>query len=281
MGIVWRRGSTNINRLLGNVPPETHTVHESACHLPHEVVEMIITHIARDLDTLKAFSLTCRSWYIVVVPRLHHTLTLRDKTSSTTRNKLKPLSELHQLGLMPLVKEIRVNQCHDQWLDPREFTHRDLRHFSAFANVQTLSLQYLDISLFIPGIERYFGHFSQTLRSIALNKPCCTPRQLSHFLSLFPNLDDIAMCWHASPPNETIPDPELVSFSTPRLRGRLVLSYFDSVETWTDLIATGGGLRFHYMELWMARDCAPVLFGACAESLETLRFYAVDGAGGE
>ena len=242
---------------------------------------MVIAHITRDLDALKACSLVCRSWYIAAAPHLHYTLTLRRNVPSTARDKLKPLSKLHQLGLMPLVKEIRVDQCHDQWLVPRGFSHRDLRYFSAFANVQTLTLQYLDISLFIPGIERYFGHFSQTLRSIALNKPCCTPRQLSHFLSLFPNLDDIAMCWLASPPNETIPDPELVSFSTPRLRGRLVLSYFDSVETWTDLIATGGGLRFHYMELWKAGDCAPVLFEACAESLETLRFYAVDGAGGE
>ena len=184
--IVWRRGKTNINRLLGNRPPETRTAHELTWCLPYEIVEMIIAHIARDLDVLKAFSLTCRSWYIVVVPRLHHTLTLRDKTPNITRDKLKPLAELHQLGLMPLVKEVRVEQQCNTLLAPwQAFSDHNLRHFSAFVNVQTLRLKYLDISLFIPGIERYFGHFSQTLRSIELNRPRCTPRQLSHFLSLF------------------------------------------------------------------------------------------------
>jgi hypothetical protein len=61
MRIVWRRGKANINRLLGNAPSETRTAHKSTCRLPYEVVEMIIAHIARDLDTLKACSLTCRS----------------------------------------------------------------------------------------------------------------------------------------------------------------------------------------------------------------------------
>jgi hypothetical protein len=146
---------------------------------------MIITHTARDLNTLKAFSSTCRSWYIAAAPHLHHTLTLRDDMLSTTHSELKPLSKLHHLGLVPLVKEIRVDQWHERWFVPQEFSRRDLRYFSAFANVGTLIFRSLDISHFIPGIECYFCHFSPTLRSIALFKPCCTPRQLSNFLSLF------------------------------------------------------------------------------------------------
>ena len=65
---------------------------------------MIIAHIAHDLGALKAFSLTCRSCYIAAVPHLHHTLAL------TNHGKLKPLSELHQLGLMPRIQEVRVEQ---------------------------------------------------------------------------------------------------------------------------------------------------------------------------
>jgi hypothetical protein len=66
---------------------------------------MIIAHIAHDLDALKACSLTCRSWYIAASPTpspypYPHEL----------RGKLKPLSKLHQLGLMPFIKEIRVEQ---------------------------------------------------------------------------------------------------------------------------------------------------------------------------
>jgi hypothetical protein len=243
MRTVWRRGKANTNRLLGNAPPdappETPTAHGTAFRLPYDIVEMIITDLAYDLDALNACSLTCRSWYIAAIPHLHHTLTLIDATSIITRSKLNPLSQLHQLGLMPLIKEIRVYQRYGSWLAPQAFSPGDSSYFSAFTNVQTLRLQRLEIPPFIPGIERYFGHFSPTLRSIMLLRPTCTPRQLSYFLSLFPNLDNIAI-W-ATPtlsPNTTIPDTELVPLSTPRLQGRLMLREFDSVETLTSLIAS-------------------------------------------
>jgi hypothetical protein len=282
MRVVWRRGKAKINRLLSNAPPKISTARKLVYRLPYEIVEMIIAHITRDLDTVKAFSSTCRSWYIAAVPHLHHTLTLKDDILSTTRSELKPLSKLHHLGLMPLVKEMRVDQWHERWFVPREFSRRDLRYFSAFANVTILVFRYLDISHFIPGIECYFCHFSPTLRSIALSEPCCTPRQLSHFLSIFSNLDDIKIWQFSTPtPNITVADTELVPFSTPRLQGRLVVYDFDSVETWTRLIIVGGGLRFHFMELLKVGRCASALSEACAETLDTLRFYAVDASVGE
>jgi hypothetical protein len=224
IGIVLRRGTANINRLLGNASSKTRIAHETAYPLPYELMEMIVAHATRahttqDLDTLKALSLTCRSWYIAVVPHLHHTLSLRDNRHGTTRDKLKPLSQLYQLGLMPLVKELRMDQWHEQWFVPEEISRRDLRYFSAFTNVQTLSFQCLDISRFIPGIERYFGHFLPTLRSITLISPFCTCRQLSFFRSFFPNLDNFKVYGPIHEPNKTIPDSELVPFSTPRLRG--------------------------------------------------------------
>ena len=168
---VWGRGKVNINRMLGNAPPdappETRTAHGTTFHLPYDIVEMIITDLAYDLDALKACSLACRSWYIAAVPHLHHTFTLIDAMSIITRSKLKPLSQLHQLGLMPLIKEIRVYQRYGSWLVPQAFTPGDLSHFSAITNVQTLRLQFLEIPPFIPGVEHYFGHFSSTLQSIA------------------------------------------------------------------------------------------------------------------
>jgi hypothetical protein len=284
MRTVWRRGRANINRLLSNAPPdappETHTARGMASRLPYEILEIIIAHIAHDLNALKACSLACRSWSIAAVPHLHHTLTLTDVIHSITRRELKPLSHLHRLGLMPLVKEIRVDQRHGWWFAPQTFSPRDSSYFSAFTNVHALRFQYLEIHHFIPGIERHFAHFSPTLRSIALLEPTCTPRQLSYFLSLFPNLDNISI-WknptHA--PNTTIPDTDLVPFSMPRLRGRLMLRESDSVEIWTSLIASCGGLRFRYMDLYMVGGCAPVLFEACAETLETLRLHATDEIG--
>ena len=95
----------------------------------------------------------------------------------------------------------------------------------------TLTFKYFDISLFIQGVERYFGHFSPTLRSVSVFNPVYTPRQLSHLLSLFPNLDNIKIYGSAPLSNKPFPDTELIPFSTPTPRGRLVVCDFDSVET--------------------------------------------------
>jgi len=181
---------------------------------------------------------------------------------------------------MPLVKEVRVNQKWSSkrpWFVPRAFNHRDLRYFSAFANVQTLNFSRLEIFRFIADIERYFGQFYPTVQSIALVHPCCTPQQLSYFLSLFPNLDDIDISSPIHPPNTIIPDTELAPFSTPKLSGRLALYDFRWAETLTHLITPSRRPRFHWMDLRTVGGCAPIILEACAKTLETLRFNVADG----
>ena len=288
---VWHRGKAEVNRLLSNSPPKARIMRKSACRLPQESVEMIIAHIAHDLESLKACSLTCHSWYIVAAPHIHRTLTLRREKPSYThskmnppsaRHKLKPLSKLRDLGLMPLVEEIRVEQRVEEWRGtnswfvPREFSRRELRYFSAFVNVHTLRLQNLEIYRFVPRIERYFGHFSPALQSITLFEPRCTPRQLSYFLSLFSNLEDIEI-ERTGVPRATITDTKLVPFSAPKLRGQLALYDFGWVETWTHLITWCDGLRFRHMDLRGSVGCASILFEACTGTLETLRFNVTDG----
>ena len=282
--IFWHRAKANVNRLIGNVRPETFTAHESTCRLPYEIVELIITRLTRDLDALKACSLTCRSWYIVAVPHLHHTLILRGKGTGKSRSKLEPLSKLHELGLMSLVQEIRVDPsfCLTHWFVPQAFSRRDLRYFSAFENVQTLKLGDLEIHRFIPDIERYFENFSLTLRSIVLYRPRCTPRQLSHFLSFFPNLDNVKIGGiDTHVPNTTIPDTELVPFYTPKMQGQLGLYHISWTEAWARLITSCGDMQFHCMDLCDVAGWAPTLFEACAETLETLRFYPLDAPFGK
>ena len=227
-------------------------------------------------------SLTCYSWYIAAVPHLHHTITFGDNRSGFAHGKLKQLSKLHELGLIPLVAEVRVFQSNDAcpWFAPRAFSPRDLRYFSTFANVQKLKLDRVDISNFIPEVERYFGQFSATLQSIALIAPRCTPRQLSHFLSHFPNLDnlEIRVYFPPSPLSlPAIPDTELVPITTSKLRGQLVLASFREVKVWKDLITSCGGLQFHTTVLRNVANCAPVILEACSETLETLRFFPTDG----
>lgn len=181
---VWRRSETKVNCLLGRM---------RTC-FPPEIMEMIIIHLTHDLGTLKACALTSRSWYIVAASHLHHTLTLgkRPRFIVDKRNRpfihdnLEPLSRLHELGLMPLVKEVRAEQWGDnRWFVPQAFSNRDLGYFSALTNVRTLKIQRMEVYRFVLDIEHYFGHLSPTLRSIKLFYPSCTPLQLSHFLSFF------------------------------------------------------------------------------------------------
>ena len=249
---------------------------ESIYPLPHELVVMIVAYLAHDIRSLKAFSLTCRSWYIAAVPLIHHTLALNLAGGCVVyRSLLEPISKLHELDLIHLVRAIQVTQEPGLgwWFLPQSFTGLDLHHFSALANVHTLKIQCLEIYRFIPDIGHYFGHFPQTLRSLTLWQPYCTPQQLSHFLSLFSNLDDVGIRnAQAYASNPIGPDVELVQFSTPKLQGRLALYGSPSVEIWSHVIASCGGIRFRHMDLRMSAGCAPILFNACADTLETLRF---------
>ena len=233
-------------------------------------MEIIIAYLIHDIQALKACSLTCYTWYTVAVPHLHRIFVFKEADAGQDHDRLKPLSRRHALGLLPLVKELRVEQSlTHRWFLPQSFNRRTLRYFSAFTSVQSLTLQQLDIHRFIPGIERYFGHFSPTLRSITLEAPRCTPRQLSHFFSLFANLDDIEVRLFLQA-RSSIPDGPLTPFSAPKLRGQLSLSSFTAVETWEDLAASCG-LRFRCIHLYPVSKCAPILLSACAETLETLR----------
>ena len=280
---VWHRGKAVVNHLLGNPPPMSiaqestyRILHESGCRIPHELVEIIIAYLAQNIGGLKACSLTCRSWYAAAIPHLHHTVVLNLAGGwAIYPTLLEPISNLHDRGLTHLVRAIQVVQEPGLgwWFLPQTFTDLDLHHFSALANVHTLKIQCLEIYRFIPDIERYFGHLSQTLRSITLWQPYCTPQQLSHFLSLFPNLDNIGIRnaqTYAS--NPIGPDIDLVQFSTPKLQGRLALYGSPSVEIWSHIIASCGGIRFRHMDLRLSTACAPTLFNACANTLETLQF---------
>ena len=239
--------------------------------LPHEIVEMIVDYLIYDLQTLKACSLTCHSWYIAAAPHIHHTFVLR----GVKHLDLKPLSNRHALGLLPFVKELRIPLC-SNWFLPDLFRRRGSRHFFAFTNVQNLTAQYMEIGEFIPRLVQYFGHLSPTLRSLTLVAPRCTPLQLSNFISLFPNLDDITIQFFAGLTTQD-PDNPLVPFSTPKLQGRLSLTTMfarrpppcPTFETWKHLAASGG-LRFRSLSLSPVSKCAPVLFSACSDTLETL-----------
>ena len=103
-------------------------------------------------------------------------LTFGEYSSGIADARLKSLSKLHELGILPLVAEVRILQSSEAlpWFMPWAFSRQGLRYFSAFTNVQKLRLERMVISSFMPEIERYFGQFSVTLQSITLIAPRCT-----------------------------------------------------------------------------------------------------------
>lgn len=263
--IIWYRIRAKIDRVLHHRQvANAHPVQHSNT-LPHEIVQMIIGLLVHDVRTLKACSLTCHSWYIAALPHIHRTLVLRGRNRG-----LNALSDRHALGLSPFTKEIGIEQAipDSHWFLPQFFSHQDSRPFFTFTNVQNLRVQRLDIAAFFPEFIQYFGHLSSTLRSLTLHAPRCNALQLSHFISLFPNLDDIAIRYIRAAP--AVLGEVHAPYSTSKLRGRLELVSSDTVEIWEHL-ATQCGLRFRSVYFWDVTKCVPVILTACAKTLETLR----------
>ena len=247
---------------------------------------MIIAHLTYDTRSLLACSLTCYSWYIAAVLHLHRTLI--SATYCWERNNKflwpKPLRYMHELGLLPLVKEFQL-QIHDpvgfDVFSPELFNRHTLRQFSALANVQELGIGNLDIHKFMPNIRRYFGHFLPTVRSLTLREPRGSCRQVLYFIGLFQHLDDLKLLhyWVDFQEGPTS-DLTLVPPFAPPLRGRLTMMCIGSAEFLKDMIDLFGGIRFRYMDLYLV-DGMQLLLGACAETLEILRLYPTDPVGEE
>ena len=284
---LWYRSIAKIKWLLFGGTPETSTTRSSPItKLPQELVGMIVSYFIYDTSTLLACSLTSHSWYIAAVPHLHHTLTTDDLWRIHFDNRKcrwpGPLRKSYNLGLLPLVKRFRIRRPLNNSLPkltPRRLGTSNLRYFSALTNLQELGIDNLHVSSFMPTIQQCFGHFSPTLRFLALREPTGSSRQILYFIGLFPNLQDLKLHYFLpADEQESTDDEMLVPLSIPPLQGRLTLTCFTRENLVEDMIALFGGLRFRYMDLFRVK-CVPLLLGACAETLETLRLYPTDPYG--
>ena len=93
---------------------------------------------------------------------------------------------MDELGLCPLVKKLyihapeRLGGCTGIEFSPEIFDDHILLQFSALTNIRELSIHNMDISSFLP-----------TVRSLALNSPRGSSRQIVFFIELFPHLEDL------------------------------------------------------------------------------------------
>jgi hypothetical protein len=247
---------------------------------------MIIDHLICDSRTLLACSLTCYSWYIVVAPHIHHTLVTKTHSwdADTDLKWPKPLRNMHIIGLLPLVKKFHIRGASIYIIpifSPKLLGWCTLFHFTALTNVQELGIDYLDIPSFIPRIRWYFGHFSLTVRSLALREPKGSRRQIIYFIGMFKHLEDLKLIYDkVNSKGEPAEDPILVPPFIPPLRGRLTAARLPRAGIWKDMIELFGGIRFRYMDLFNVAGTR-LLLDACAETLETLRLYPSDPRGKE
>ena len=271
---IWKLSPASSISALRDFPTES-----PSPGLPQEVVEIIITHLIYDTHSLLACSLTCRSWYTASVPHLHHTFTTRTRQWPRRPKHWWPnsLQNASKLGLLPFVKRLRVHDT--EWttggFSKSEFNRRTLRQFSALANVQELEIHNLDIPSFLPTVQRYFGHFPPTVRSLALRTPKGSHRQIIYFIGLFQHLNNLLLTSFYRRGGEPAEDPALIPPFTPPLRGRLVMANFKRAGFVKDMIDLFGGIRFSYVDLSNVGDTR-LLLNACAKTLETLRIYPND-----
>ena len=191
----------------------------------------------------------------------------------TACKDLNPLVALHELGLLPLVKKVQFpsGKYRRPWMVPEIFTSGKLPHFSTLTSVQDLVIADMGFSEFTSGTEDYFGHFSPTLRSIALLDPRGTHRQLLDLLRLFPNLDNIKIVRYDSglEAHDTV-DTQRAQIRG-SLRGKLELDKVWDQKLLEEIIASFGGMGFVFMDL-TAVEGVQLILDACAETLQTLRF---------
>lgn len=278
---IWYRGNANLKWVLRRLRTQQPPVAQSTpiARLPQDVVELIFSFLIYDIDTLLACSATCYSWYTTTLPHLYRYLTIDDEMIPEDRHEWpKPLRKPYKLGLLPFVKQLCIRNI--DTFAPDRFNKCTLRYFSALTNLRELGIDHLQLSSFMPDIQRYFGHFAPTLQFLALKEPKGSSREILCFIGLFPNLRDLKLCYPypIEEEEESTADSALIPLHKPPLCGRLILACFTREGLVKDMIALFGGLRFRYMDLFRVK-CARLLLDACTETLETLRLYPTDPLG--
>ena len=277
---IWYRTKAKIRGTSwgGASPGIGATLLSPAMRLPQEIIEMIIACLVHDTPSLRSCSLICYSWYIAAVPHLYLTLDAIIKPPVLQKPDWpNTIRRMHALGLLPFVKTVRIRSYLYEDFSPKRFDRSTLRQFSALSNVQSLEIDNLDIPSFMPRIRRYFGPFLPTLKSLCLNAPNGSNRQIIFFIGSFQHLEDLILESTACG-REPEEDLTLIPPFTPPLQGQLTVRYWTRAGLFQDMVHLCGGMRFRAMELFGAGQ-TQFLLRACPETLRVLKLYLTDRFG--
>ena len=279
---LFYRTRARVERMCLWVPPsETPlTLSSPAARLPLEIVENIITYLVYDMRSLRMCSLTSCSWYIAAVPHLHRPFIIGSKYRDKKYMWPNPIRQKHRLGLLPLVKKLRIyNYSSTVWVQKKLFSSRTLRQFGTLTNVRDLKIGQLDIPSFTPNIQRYFGHFVPTLKSLTLALPKGSHQQIIFFIGLFQHLEDLMLhddtfCTPDQPGGGSSLAPPFV----PPLRGRLVVWRFKKAGFLKDMIRSFGGLKFSEINVFDVAETR-LLLSESAGALRSIQLRPTDPRG--
>ena len=236
---------------------------------------MVIGYLIHDVPSLRACSETCRSWYISAFPYLHFTLFVEAKSWDMKFQWPNPIRSMHKLDLLPLVKNVQIHGGYStKAISTRRFSPCNLLYFSALTNVERLEIHQLDIPDFLPRIREHFGHFLPTVRSLSLDAPRGSSREIVFFIGTFQNLEDLSIrnsCTNIEPQG----GENLVPPFIPPLQGRLTMWHVSRIPLVRDIIDVLGGTKFSYMDVFNVSTASHLLY-ACAKTLQGIRLYQMD-----
>lgn len=252
--------------------------------LPTELVDEILRYLWDDLPTLKACALTCKILYGSARPLIGSWLYLspvqkrnsnaRSMKSLLNRSKkgldsLARLAEIDRRGCLPHTRHLVLK------MDELSLLPHCLRpytpYFHSIGKLQTLVVDGLDVTAFMPVFHSCLGMFTTSLRSLDIRHIWDSDRQLLWFISQFPLLEDLSIRSCYALYFFLGPAPPLIR-TAPPFRGNLNLSLImDSQSLCEALAQFPGGLNFTSLEL---KGCGKpgAIISACQHSLKSISY---------
>jgi len=196
------------------------------------------------------------------------------KRSNGGLGGLKKLVEMDRRGLLPHTRHLVLK------MDELSLVPQSLQpytpYFLSIDNLQTLVIESLDVTAFMPVFNSCLGMFTRSLRSLHIRRIWDSDCQLLWFISQFPSLEDLSIQSCYSPYSFLGPplirtSPPLIHTSPP-FRGHLNLSLIvDSQSLCEALARFPGGVNFTSLELKGCGKPAAVI-AACQRSLRSVSY---------
>ena len=255
--------------------------------LPQEMVDEILKYLEDDSQTIRACSLTCKALLRSSRRIIHRRLCVVGLEGYGTVGALlgvgnpvrfPTLSMAIECGLTPYARELTMDLGTELGLtDLQPF----LPQLQSFSRLTSLTLRHFEPSLFLPTFDQHLGHLAQHIESLQFVYPSGYLEGVLHFISRFPNLDNLGFCsvpqWDPFPSEEH--DLSLIRCS-PALRGVLQVA---DVSSWGSdflecLTRLPSGLRFRSIEFDRCVGVDPsIIIQGCSSTVQHLRYVMCPG----